>query len=132
MAQTTSRRRPRISNFWLGVLENTNSVAALLALGAGADAPAFTAVATTYQILTTDEVILCDDTGASGFTVTLPARVTGLVHVIKKIDANASTITVASPDAATMDGDATDTLSLIAQYDIVTYGCDGTNWHRLS
>ena len=116
----------------LGVLANTNSLAALLSLGAGPSAPTFKTVTTTYQILEGDDVILCNDTGASGFTVTLPAVKAGLVFVIKKIDANVSTITVATPDSATLDGDATDIISCVGQYHIVTYACDGTNWHRLS
>jgi len=132
VSQYTSRRRPRITNFWLGILASTNSAAALLALGAGPAARAFRTVTTTATIVITDDILLCNDTGAAGFTVTLPAREEGLVFVIKKIDANVSVITIATPDAATVDGSATNVISLVAQNHIVTVACDGTDWHVLS
>ncbi len=133
MATATSVRRPVISQFWREILKNTDSLAALLALGAH-PARVFRTVTTTATITLLDDILLCNDTGASGFTVTMPKRgdAKNRQFLIKKIDANASTITLASPDAALFDGAATDIYSVAQQYNAALIACDGINWHKLA
>lgn len=81
---------------------------------------------TTYGATTADEVILCDATGGA-FTVTLPTPVgnTGKVFTVKKVDAGANAITLATA-AGTIDGASTKSVQY--QYKSLTVVSDGTNW----
>lgn len=66
-------------------------------------------------------------------TLTLPAVAssTGKIITIKKVDASVNAITLDGNGAETIDGAAT-LATVDAQYDVVTLGCDGTEWHILS
>ncbi len=128
----TSVRRPAISHFWREILKHTDSLQALLALGAH-PARVFTTVTTTYVVTLLDDIILANDTGGGAFTVTLPDAVLAKNRqfTIKKIDANVTTITIATTGSGTLDGMATDVYSCAQQYNMVTYASDGTNYHNV-
>lgn len=66
--------------------------------------------------------------GAGGITLTLGTAVgnKGLTHTVKKVDAGAGAVTVATTSSQTIDG--VTTRSLPAQYDRVTVVSDGANW----
>ena len=80
-----------------------------------------------FTATTSNSTILCNATTAA-FTVTLPTAVgnTGLMFRIKKIDASANAVTVATTSAQTIDGAATRALS--AQWASVAVQSDGANW----
>ncbi|MFZ9654544.1 MAG: hypothetical protein ACO29V_02805 [Limnohabitans sp.] len=80
-----------------------------------------------YTATTSDHTILCNATTAA-FSVTLPTAVgnTGQMYSIKKIDASANAVTVATTAAQTIDGAAT--RSLASQWSSVTVQSDGANW----
>jgi predicted homoserine dehydrogenase-like protein len=63
-------------------------------------------VTDTYQILITDEIVVCNK--SSAFTVTLPTGVVGKQITVKNIGAGVVTIEGAGSD--TVDGDANQTL----------------------
>jgi hypothetical protein len=81
-----------------------------------------TTVSTTYTVLTTDDVVLCDTTGGA-FTVTLYAATSGGSVSIKNIGASA--LTIDGDGAETIDGSLTQILSLYDAADLVS---DGSNW----
>ena len=76
-----------------------------------------------YTAINTDSTILVSGTT----TITLPtaAGIKGKTYTIKKIDAG-TTSTVATTSSQTIDGVIT--LSLVAQYEGVKVGSDGSNW----
>jgi hypothetical protein len=77
---------------------------------------------TTYAILTTDQVVLCNGT----FTATLPTAsgVTGYVYYIKNI--GTGVVTVACTGAETIDGVTTNIIRTTnSGFSVVS---DGTNW----
>ena len=82
-------------------------------------------VTTTYSILTTDKIILCDATTAA-FTVTLPSPSEGLIFTIKKIDSTANAVTIATAGAETIDGSATQVITI--QHTALKLANDGSNW----
>lgn len=84
-----------------------------------------------YTATTSDHTIICNATTAA-FTVTLPTAVgnTGQMYSIKKIDASANAITIATTSSQTIDGVTTRTLS--TQYQGVTVQSDGANWFVIS
>lgn len=93
----------------------------------GSKPMAITAAAktTTYQVLTTDDVILCDATSGA-FTVTLTASpVNGEHYTIKKIDSSVNAITIGG-NTKNIDGAANQTLP--AQWNSVTVVYNGTAW----
>ena len=61
-------------------------------------------------------------------TITLPAAAshTHRIYNIKKIDASGNAVTIDGNAAETIDGAATQTLSI--QWDSYTIQCDGTGW----
>ena len=83
---------------------------------------------TTYPILTTDCVVLCNASSAA-FTVTLPtaASVTGKQYTIKKTDTSLNVVTVATTSGQTIDGYTTNVIA--TPYESVTVVSDGTNWN---
>jgi hypothetical protein len=96
--------------------------------GAGSATYAISTKITTYTILTTDRVILCDATAGS-FVMTLPAVSgnDGVNYVVKKIDSSANVCEVDANGSETIDG-ATG-LQLGTQYEAVNLVADSTGWH---
>lgn len=84
------------------------------------------AKAANYTATVTDRTILGTG-GAGGITITLPAAMANLRYEIKKVDAGAGAVTVATTSSQTIDGATTK--SLPARYDKVTVVSDGTAWH---
>lgn len=64
--------------------------------------------------------------GAGGITVKLPTPATGKMVIVKKIDSDAGSVTVARNNTDTIDG-ATSKI-LYYQYETLTFVSDGTNW----
>lgn len=83
----------------------------------------YTAQTSTYAILASDYTINCT---SGTFTVTLPTAVgrTGQIYVIK--NSGAGVITIATTSAQTIDGSATQTISV--QYNSYTVQSNGANW----
>lgn len=91
----------------------------------------FTAVRTATantSVLTTDSVIRGDATTA-GFNITLPTAVgiTGRMYTIKKIDATANIVSVATTSSQNIDGSST-ARQLSTQWASITVVSDGTGW----
>jgi hypothetical protein len=93
----------------------------------GAATFAVTTRTAAYTALPTDYTILANATSAA-FTITLPTSVgkLGRVFVIKKTDASANAVTVATTASQTIDGVTTRVLA--AQYERITVQSDGANW----
>lgn len=86
---------------------------------------------TTYQALSSDQVILCSTAGGN-WTLTLPAAAsnTGQVLTIKKTTSDTNLLTVDGNASETIDGATTYVLAV--QYESITIVCDGSNWYVLS
>ena len=83
-----------------------------------------------YTALTTDDIILMNNSIAK--TVTLPAASgnTGLTFRIKKINsADAGEVTIDANASETIDGSLT--VVLHGQYQTIDIVCDGSNWHTM-
>ena len=74
-----------------------------------------------YTMTATDDVVLCN---TNSFTITLPNAVLSQVYTIKNI-ASVTTITIATTDAATIDGDATWDIYGKETIRVIN---DGTDW----
>ncbi len=87
-----------------------------------------------YSITADDSVILASAPGATTITQTLPSAVKDARYTIIRIDNDASAgVTIATADAATIDGAATLALAInSATKHGVTLYCDGTNWWTTS
>lgn len=87
-----------------------------------------TAVTTTYSVLASDNVILCDAT-ASSFTATLPTAVgrEGQTYTLKKTDSTTNNVNIATTSSQTIDGSTTQALGV--QYEAITVMSDNANWH---
>jgi hypothetical protein len=75
------------------------------------------------------DFVLVDASGGT-FIVTLPAVTTALSGArieVKKTDTSANAVTIATADAATIDG--TNTITLTTSKEGYTMVTDGTNWH---
>lgn len=72
-----------------------------------------------------NDIVLADASGGP-ITVTLPAPDASVAVTVKKIDASADAVTVATPGAETIDGDAERTLT--GQYVSREITSDGTNY----
>jgi hypothetical protein len=74
-----------------------------------------------------DSILLCNN--SSDITLTLPAAAsnTDQIYTIKKIGANANTVTLDGNGAETIDGATTHVLYV--EDDWVRIICDGSNWH---
>jgi len=94
----------------------------------GGDTATVVTVTTTYTVLSTDDIVLCNATGGV-FTVTLPLATSssGLVYNIKKIDTSTNAITIDGNGTETIDGNLT--IELILQNQSVTLCCNGTSWY---
>jgi hypothetical protein len=84
-----------------------------------------TSTSSNYTASAKDSVILATG-GAGGITVTLPAVIKGGRYKVKKVDAGAGAVTVATTSSQTIDGATTK--SLAAQYDSLSVASDGTAW----
>lgn len=93
----------------------------------GSSLIAVTTVTTTYSILTSDGLIICNTAGGA-FTVTLPNAVgiLGKRYVITKGDASTNILTVATTSSQTMDG--VTTIRMATQGDDLVVISDGSNW----
>lgn len=83
---------------------------------------------TTYQVTTSDSIILCSASGGA-FTVTLPSTAnvsTGRVYTIKKTDSSGNAVTVSATSPQTIDGLSSQ--SLATQYAVYNVVSDGSNW----
>jgi hypothetical protein len=80
-----------------------------------------------YDLTTSDEVILADATSGS-LILTLPTA-TGNQNLydIKKIDSSSNTVTIATSDSQTIDGSGTAIIKV--QYASVSVVADGSNWY---
>ncbi len=78
-----------------------------------------------YTAVAADRVILATG-GVSGITITLPAATAGAQYLIKKVDAGAGAVTVATTSSQTIDGATTKLLA--AQWASVRVVSDGTAW----
>lgn len=89
--------------------------------------PTIVSKSTTYGVAAADDIILCDATSA-GFTVTLLTAVgrAGKFYNIKKTDATANIVTIATTSSQTIDGAST--FSIRAPKQSVTFVSDGANW----
>lgn len=76
-----------------------------------------------------NETYIVNTSGASA-TVTLPAAATDVfVRIKDNGNANTNNITVQTPGAETIDGQASDVIN--SDYKSVNYVSDGTNWYKL-
>jgi hypothetical protein len=82
-----------------------------------------------YTLTGTDSTILANANSAA-FSVTLPsaaaAGIAGQIYTVKKIDASANVVTVATQSSQTIDGKPNATLT--TQYNFVMVQSDGANW----
>jgi hypothetical protein len=81
-----------------------------------------------YTMTVDDEIVLADATGGA-FSVTLPAvsgEAQDSTFTVKRMNAGANAVTIATPGAETIDGAAS--LALSNQYDAATCATDGSNW----
>lgn len=79
-----------------------------------------------YAITTTDEIILASASGGN-ITLTLPTAVGSTrVYTIKKTDASANTVTIATTGGQTIDGGTTAVLQV--QYESVSLASNNANW----
>ena len=85
-------------------------------------------VTTDTTLTSTTRAVLANATSGN-VTLTLPALLAGDVFDLKRLDASANDVTVATPGAETIDGAAT--LSIPSQYLSFTLLCDGTNWYLI-
>ena len=80
-------------------------------------------------ILTSATRVVLINAAGGPVTATLPANIDGDVFDIKRLDASANAVTIATPGAETIDGAAS--LAIATQYQSYTLLCDGSNWHIL-
>jgi hypothetical protein len=87
-------------------------------------------VTAAYSVIEIDSTVLADAVGGA-FSVTLPTAVgvKGRIYTVKRLNAGANNVTVATTGGQTIDGAATAVLA--AQYDRVTVQSDGANWMRI-
>lgn len=92
----------------------------------GAIATAISTKAVDYPVVETDSTILVNAVAAP-VTITLPTPVgiTGRLYTVKKIDASANLVTIATA-GGTIDGAATKTTAV--QYVFFSFVSDGSNW----
>jgi len=87
--------------------------------GSGGSLPNVVTKTTTYTVLTTDDIILCDSSGGA-FTLTLPTAsgVSGQIYTFRKTTSDLSRVTIGSFNINT-EGESLDLVS------------DGTSWLEL-
>ena len=80
-----------------------------------------------YTLTAADHTVRADATSGN-ITQTLPTAVgiTGRIYVVKKIDASANTVTIATTSSQTIDGATTVVIS--SQYESFMVQSNGTNW----
>ena len=119
-----------IANGTSGTFLKSNGVGVLSSWDSVAQTFAIVSKTANYTVLTSDNLVLCDDTAAS-FTLTLYAASgnSGKQVLVKKTVATVNTITIDGNASETIDGATTTTVN--TQYEQVTLVCDGSNWHIL-
>jgi hypothetical protein len=121
----------RLANGSAGqVLTSAGTTAAPTWSAVGAGTYAVVSKTTTYSALTTDNVILVDDSGGS-WTLTLPTAVglTGREYVIKKTNSGLTTaVTVATTSSQTIDGNASGYYKMSTQNQALSIISDNANW----
>jgi len=89
------------------------------------------AIEANYDILPTDDVLLVDATSGA-VTLNLPSPLSVAANntpfVVKKIDASANAVTIASGDNI----DGAGTLALTTQYETYTFFTDGITWYVIA
>jgi len=80
-----------------------------------------------YTLTSSDDVVICDTSGAD-FSLTLPTAVGigGKRYFLKKVSGDSNTLTLDGDGSETIDGSATWTTT--TQYAGVTVMSDNTNW----
>lgn len=96
----------------------------------GSEASAFAAKTTNYTLTATDQTILAS-AGSGSVTMTLPTSVGigGRRYTVKRTDASANTLTVATTSSQTIDGSTSVT---IPAYGILQVISDNANWAILN
>ena len=79
-----------------------------------------------YTVTSADDVILAD-TSVNPFTLTLPVAITGVVKIIKLINAS-NVLTIDGDGSETIDGSLTVTLSIL-NISLTFVGLAGTGWY---
>jgi len=106
---------------------HTGELADLADIPAPTPNEAFTQTVTTDTTLTNAVETVLVDASTAPVTVTLPAPSADVLVNVKRTDASANAVTVATPGTETIDGAAD--LSIAAQYDSYTVVSDGTNYY---
>jgi len=98
--------------------------------GGGSSTLTITSVSAVYAMADTDRVLLCN-TGAGGFTVTLPtaAAGNGLIYYVKKRSSDANIVTIQGSGGELIDGAASATI--FGAYEAIRLISDGTTWLSL-
>jgi hypothetical protein len=88
---------------------------------------AYVAKSANYTLTTADRFCNVDASGGA-VTITLPTAVgcAGREYRVKKIDASANAVTVATTSSQTIDGSAT--LAITTRYTTLAVYSDGANW----
>lgn len=113
---------PAIAHEWLDSYDSSTGAFTQTQPNANDISNPYTAVSSTYAILSTDYQIECT---SGTFTITLPTAVgvTGKVYSIK--NTGSGTITAATTASQTIDGELTQTLT---QWDNLVVFSNGANW----
>lgn len=83
-------------------------------------------VTATDDYTATDGDYVLGDATAGALTVTLPAPAANLTVSVKKVDTSADAVTIGTPGAETVDGEAS--MALTQAYQSRVFVCDGTDW----
>jgi len=105
----------------------TNSAGGISIVAASTPTTAFTTITTSTTLSAAVNAVLVDATGGN-ITVTLPTAVgANIPYIVKRKDASANTLTIATTSSQTIDGATT--MQILYQYTSVTVVSDGANWY---
>lgn len=94
--------------------------------GYGEEEYSLTVVSKTTHYTAADKEAVLVDATSGNLDISLPAAVLHTQIVVKKTDSSTHTVTIVTPGAETIEGEAN--LVISAQYTSYTVICDGTNW----